>query len=247
MVYYFSGTGNSRHVAECIAKELGEEALDMAICLRNKDFCPALKEGERLGFVCATHFWGLPALVEEFLERVQISDDHYLYFVATYGTTTGQIGHFADRIIQKKGKCIDALLSVRMPDTWTPIFNLSDKAKVDKINAKADEEINKVIAHILANDKGNFMRHRIPRFLSVIYHLTYKHQRQTSNFHVEMQCTGCGKCAKECPVGAISISKCRPTWTQPHCTLCLHCLHSCPKFAIQYGEKTKKHGQYLHN
>ena len=26
--------------------------------------------------------------------------------------------------------------------------------------------------------------------------------------------------------------------------MCLGCLHRCPKFAIQYGRNTKKHGQY---
>lgn len=28
------------------------------------------------------------------------------------------------------------------------------------------------------------------------------------------------------------------------CVMCLGCLHRCPKFAIQYGKNTKKHGQY---
>lgn len=246
MVYYFSGTGNSRYVAERIAKCLGEETVDMALCLKQKDFSPALNEGERLGFVCATHFWGLPAIVEEFLHRVEIPQGHYIFFVATYGTTTGQVGRFAGNILRKKGVRLNALLSVRMPDTWTPLFNLTDKVKVARRNAEAEVETDKVIERILANEEGNFMRHRIPTLLSFIYHLTYNRQRKTSHFHVENQCNGCGKCAKECPVRAIYISSGHPTWTQERCTLCLHCLHSCPKFAIQYGSKTKKHGQYLH-
>ena len=28
--------------------------------------------------------------------------------------------------------------------------------------------------------------------------------------------------------------------------MCLGYLHRCPKFAIQYDDKTKDHGQYLH-
>ena len=30
------------------------------------------------------------------------------------------------------------------------------------------------------------------------------------------------------------------------CAMCLGCLHRCPKFAIQYGNRTKRHGQYTH-
>lgn len=31
-----------------------------------------------------------------------------------------------------------------------------------------------------------------------------------------------------------------------NCAMCLGYLHRCPKFAIQYDDKTKNHGQYLH-
>ena len=33
----------------------------------------------------------------------------------------------------------------------------------------------------------------------------------------------------------------------PPYNMCLACLHHCPKFAIQYGKNTKKHGQYVHS
>ncbi len=28
--------------------------------------------------------------------------------------------------------------------------------------------------------------------------------------------------------------------------MCLGCLHRCPKFAIQHGKDTARHGQYVH-
>lgn len=28
--------------------------------------------------------------------------------------------------------------------------------------------------------------------------------------------------------------------------MCLGCLHRCPKFAIQYDDRTREHGQYRH-
>jgi NAD-dependent dihydropyrimidine dehydrogenase PreA subunit len=38
----------------------------------------------------------------------------------------------------------------------------------------------------------------------------------------------------------------KPTWTKKNCAMCLGCLHRCPRFAIQYDDKTRDHGQYLH-
>lgn len=36
----------------------------------------------------------------------------------------------------------------------------------------------------------------------------------------------------------------KPVWVKGKCVMCLGCLHRCPKFAIQYGENTRRHGQY---
>ena len=43
---------------------------------------------------------------------------------------------------------------------------------------------------------------------------------------------------------AIEIRDKKPVWVKQKCTACLGCLHRCPKFAIQYGKNTVKHGQY---
>ncbi|HOO26860.1 MAG TPA: EFR1 family ferrodoxin, partial [Lachnospiraceae bacterium] len=61
---------------------------------------------------------------------------------------------------------------------------------------------------------------------------------------VEDTCIGCGLCAEKCPVNAIKIQNGKPVWVREQCVMCLKCLHHCPKFSIQYGRHTKKHGQY---
>jgi len=71
-----------------------------------------------------------------------------------------------------------------------------------------------------------------------------KKVRLTSNFHVEDCCIGCGLCAKKCPVQAIRMQDAKPVWVKEKCVMCLGCLHRCPRFAIQYGSRTKNHGQY---
>ena len=70
--------------------------------------------------------------------------------------------------------------------------------------------------------------------------------RRTETLSVKGDCTGCGKCAELCPVDAIEIQNGKPIWVKEKCTMCLGCLHRCPEFAIQRGEKTALHGQYIH-
>ena len=57
-------------------------------------------------------------------------------------------------------------------------------------------------------------------------------------------CTHCGLCAKSCPVGDIEFTY-TPKWkNDSSCTCCLSCYHHCPVHAINYGQITRRRGQY---
>lgn len=135
-----------------------------------------------------------------------------------------------------------------MPDTWTPIFDLSDKQKVAKINAAAEIQIDECADMVRNRVAGNHVRREIPMIASKVYYrLGAPAGQDTSKFTVDVDtCVGCGLCARQCPADAIQMHGGLPTWTKAQCAACLRCLHSCPAFAIQRGSKTRAHGQYLH-
>ncbi len=124
MILYFSATGNCKYVAARLASAFGQETVSIVDCIQDGvyDF-----KDDTIGIVAPTYFWGLPSIVKEFLEKADFHTD-YLYFISTYGTTPGASDAMASKAIQ--GKEIDAFYSVRMPDTWTPIFDLSTAEKV---------------------------------------------------------------------------------------------------------------------
>ena len=55
-----------------------------------KSFDYNFEKNEVVGFVAPTYFWGIPKNVKEFLEKISINGQSYLFYVSTYGTTTGQ-------------------------------------------------------------------------------------------------------------------------------------------------------------
>ena len=219
--------------------------LDLSALDGIEDFARALYDFSdgTVGIISPAYDWGLPSIVKEFLEKASFRTD-YLYFAATYGTIPGAIGYMANKAIRER--TIDAYYSVRMPDTWTPIFDLSTPEKVAKYTRHTESEIDRMIQGVRERRTNRHLRPRTPAIITklIAEPLYNKKVRRTSNLHAENTCIGCGLCAKKCPVQAIAMRDGRPVWVKDRCVMCLGCLHRCPKFAIQYGNRTKKHGQY---
>ena len=240
MVLFFSATGNCKYVAARITRSIEQEMLSIVDCIREDRYTFS---DDAIGIISPAYDWGLPSIVKEFLEKASFHTE-YLYFAATYGTTPGAAGYMANKAIHERK--IDAYYSVRMVDTWTPIFDLSTPEKAAKFTKTTEAEIERTIRGIGERRINKHMFPRTPAFITewIAAPIYNKRVRRTANFHVEDSCIGCGLCAKKCPVCAIEMRDGRPVWCKDQCVMCLGCLHRCPKFAIQYGRKTKRHGQY---
>ena len=137
----------------------------------------------------------------------------------------------------------DAYYSVMMPDTWTPMFDLTYQKKIDE----GENQLQHIITKIQTKTNGDFVKGKLPVCICVLPSFYMYHaERKTKHLSVNKDvCIGCGLCAKKCPVQAIVMKDGCPVWIENECEMCLGCLHRCPMFAIQYGNgKTNKHGQY---
>ena len=78
MIFYFSGTGNTKWAASKLAAATREDLISIAPYMRSDDSSHnlaepfILKENERLGFVFPVHGWRVPKLVREFISKMMI-------------------------------------------------------------------------------------------------------------------------------------------------------------------------------
>lgn len=178
MALRLSATENSRHIAQRLPQATDSSMRSITeLAEDERSF-----SGSTIGIVSSTYYWGLPSVVDEFLGLAHI-EARYLFFVATYGTTPGAIGHLAQKALG--GTRIDAFFSVRMPDTWTPAFDLSTPEAVAAFTGTTEDDISSAISHIESRDAGCFMDRRIPAAGALFWKIAYPRARRTSHFHVE--------------------------------------------------------------
>ena len=248
MIFYFSGCGNSKHVAETIATGLNDTLVFIPEAARENRYDYALAEGESLGFVFPIYSWAPPKLVLDFVEKLQLkAKPEYLYFVCTCGDNCGHTEKVFRKAVEAKGWSLSACFSVQMPETYIGMAGF----KLDT-EEKAKQKI---------NDADTALTHNIPRLInkecfseivkgSLSWLKTYlvnpgfnQYATDDTKYLSTDKCIGCGKCVSVCPLQNITLEDGHPKW-HGNCTMCMACYHHCPVNAIQYGKGTVGKGQY---
>ena len=263
MIFYFSGTGNTQWVARQVAEATGETLYDIAEEMREirkqKEngerpiMTYQLKEDERLGFCFPTHGWQPPRIVREFIRAASFVTNNlqpFCYAITTCGDNMGEAMAILNKELKVKGLEAETLFSVIMPESYVclPFMHTDSEERV----ANKMEEARRQMAHICRVIKDRkrgiieLEKGATPRLYSyVIGNYFNKCLITDRKFKVDRDvCTQCGCCAKVCPVQ--NIEECPPEWLhEDRCTMCLACYHHCPVHAINYGNITRKRGQYV--
>lgn len=237
MIYYFSGTGNSKYAAEKLAVKTDDRAVSIADVMNGK---AEITAECRTGIVFPVYFWGVPEIVKRFASEIKNQLGDYVYCVITCGADTGG----AAQILEKElGRDFDYSFSLRMPDNYVIMYDPCTQEKAKKFLSHADKELDGICEDINARrvrSEKSFQR----TVKSAVLYKFYNPFRITSKFFADDKCISCGQCARLCPDGAIEMQNGKPVWIKSKCQHCTACINRCPVQSIQFGKKTAKRGRY---
>ena len=238
MILYFSGTGNSKYVAKRIADALGDEIVNLNDRIKASNISP-VETGERLNIVTPTYAWRIPRIVRDWLLKTELRGAKRAWFVMTCGSEIGNADRYNRELCTEKAISCMGTAQIVMPENYIAMFNAPQAEEARQIVSRAEPDVDRAIRCIESGQEFPAPRNNLyDRCVSgpvnpAFYALFVK----DGPFRVSERCTGCGQCAKRCPLNNITLPNGRPVWGGS-CTHCMACICYCPAEAIEYGKKS---------
>ena len=233
MLFYYSGTGNTKKAAQFVANRLEDTCIDIETAIAEEHYQYQLKDDERLGFAIPVYFGNVPAIVQEFLSKlkVQTGEHYYCYLLMTDGGMAFKAPERFSWMLLKSGLTINAIFEVVTYDS-SGIAWKNETIDWDQLRREVETQTAFIAEQIFDRTTGNHYKQQILSGLATASMKLIYQAIQTSRFHVNEKCTQCGLCAKNCPTHSIEMANGHPKWINPHCMLCMRCVHHCPVEAI---------------
>lgn len=241
-VYYFSGTGNSYHVAKEIANSIDAEL--KPIVLLSKD---DVIETDILCFVFPVYEFKPPRKVTEIVENLSRIEANYTIAIATYGVAlSSTLNHFEKSINLHKAT-LSRGYGMKLPHNAVGSIGFSDQENYKRI-LKADDKIRNIVMDIQSRTVAKVEKtsvfedmiifRQFPHIIKLLSILIFKGV-ESLEFTVTKSCINCHQCIKICPVNNVESVDGEITF-KGNCTGCFACIQWCPKYAIRIGKYSFK-------
>lgn len=224
-----------------IATHLGNTEI---ISMRSNPLEVSAVDYDTIGFVFPVYHWTMPEPVVQFVERLSINPNAYIFGIAMPSFVVGHACEKLEEILLKKGARLSYGAKVNSVANYAIVYPPIPSPKM--VVPKTERAID-VIAADIKNLKHReypkcsaFIKKRYPKVMP-----QYKALRQFADepFTISDDCISCGLCAKVCPCHNIELTEGKPTFLH-HCAQCMACICYCPKRAIGY-KLTENHFKRL--
>lgn len=234
-IFYFTGTGNSLAVAKDICNELGDAELVSIPAVVNGNI---EADTPVIGLIFPVYIWGMPNMVADFVSKLNVTEDQYVFAVTTCAGQPGETLIQLQKLLQKNGADLKAGFAVREAPNTIQEDNVFIKTAMliernSKISRSGKERLSEIVDVIKNKNehKPETSSLVLNKFGNFVYGNAIDRIKTMGQFWVDEKCNLCLNCQRICPSNNIEIRNEKPYWNQ-NCEFCQACVQWCPKEAI---------------
>ena len=245
LTIYFSGTGNSKHIAQRFSANMGaachsiEEDLDFAALLNAHDTVA----------VCYPIYGSrVPMVMRQFAQRhtAQFAGKRLVIF-ATQVLFSGDGARVFTDLFPPGHVDVIYAAHFRMPNNVNNLFFLREisEGRTRKMFAAAEKKLARVCADIQAGQVKKTGFSGFAKFLGSLQGNAWPRMEEKAmrSVIIHDDCNACGLCVQTCPMKNLNDQDGKITHNN-NCTVCYRCVNACPKRAITVFLRARPRWQY---
>jgi flavodoxin/Pyruvate/2-oxoacid:ferredoxin oxidoreductase delta subunit len=248
LIFYFSGTGNSKQVAKWISEFAVARSIDCILFDISKTDISQLEPLDSnvlIIIISPVHGFNFPKITLDFIAHFPKGKNKLVLMNTRAGMKigsfitpglTGVAFILSSLLLKRKGYKIVGQIPFDMPSNWISIHPALNERTVKFIHQKNYDRVKKHTDNIFDGKKDFIALRDIIQDLliapvSLGYYLVGRYAF-AKTFYASYKCDNCDVCIKQCPVKAIEKINNRPYWSFD-CESCMKCMNSCPQRAIE--------------
>jgi ferredoxin len=242
MILYFSGTGNSKYIAELFCRYMNDECYSIE---DKTDFDKLIASQEIIGFCYPIYGSRVPRIMREFVQKhiVSLKNKKLIIFCTQLIFSGDGARVFTDMFPRNYVQVLYAEHFL-MPNNVCNFFLLpmASEKRIKKYITRAERKMQIVCRNI----KNGIIRKRGFNFVSRILGLAQGvfmptiERKSLDCVVINNDCIQCRLCVSICPMKNLEYQNGKITH-KSNCTICYRCINKCPQKAITlfFHEKVK--------
>jgi len=247
LMLYFSGTGNSKYIAELFSRTMGASCHSIE---EDINFDMLISADETICFCYPIYASRVPRIMREFVVKhtEQLKGKKLIIF-CTQMIFSGDGARVLTDLFPRDHMQVVYAEHFYMPNNVTNVVILPDwlisDGMMTKLTTKAQRKMQAVCSDIQSGKvkKRGFCFGSRMLGLMQAWALLPMERRANKSVKISEACNTCGLCTSNCPMKNFTIES--DTITHTHnCTVCYRCVNECPKKAITVAYHGKVNKQF---
>ena len=233
VILFFSGTGNTWWVADRIKKQLDQRGINAdtvsvdTLTPQKADWW--IRSADLVLFGWPVYGSDMPAPMKQFVNTLPVVEKgKHIHVFCTQMIFSGDGAWHYHRHFKDKGLVIDSTEHFFMPSN---LSGSKSEQHYHRVMDRCGRRVDNYVEQLMMGHAR--IRGRYSTWLGALQRVPYRwvYGRMQQWIRIDAaKCTGCGLCAKLCPVQNIKIEG--KAQALGHCALCMRCAAFCPARAI---------------